>query len=252
MRHLKLKIAYDGTGFHGWQVQPGLPTIQGLLESVLAGIEGQPVQVHGAGRTDAGVHALDQVASVALSNPSPPENLRKAMNRLLPDAIRVLAVEEVTGDFHPRHCARAKTYEYRIWRGEVCPPVLSRYVYPHPYPLDEPAMIEAAARFEGTHDFRSLAAANAPGKESTVRTIFSSTLERKEALLVYRVRGSGFLHHMVRNIVGVLLDVGRGATSPADVDTIIAARQRSAAGPTVPARGLFLIEVEYEAGPHGE
>jgi tRNA pseudouridine38-40 synthase len=248
MRHLKLKIAYDGTDFHGWQVQPGLPTIQGLLQSVLADIEGRPVPVHGAGRTDAGVHALAQVASVELSNPIPAENLRKAMNRWLPDAVRVLDVEEVTADFHPRHCAKAKTYEYRIWRGEVCPPVLSRYVYPHTYPLDEPAMIEAAARFAGTHDFRSLAAANAPGKESTVRTIFSSTLERKEELLVYRVRGSGFLHHMVRNIVGVLLDVGRGAISPADVDTIIAARQRSAAGPTAPGRGLFLVEVEYGTG----
>jgi tRNA pseudouridine38-40 synthase len=252
MRHLKLKIAYDGTDFHGWQVQPGLPTIQGLLEAVLTEIEGRRVQVHGAGRTDAGVHALAQVASVALSNPIPTENLRKAMNRLLPDAIRILDVEETTADFHPRHCARGKKYEYRIWRDEVCPPVLSRYVYPHPYPLDVPAMIEAATHFEGTRDFRSLAAANAPGKESTVRTIFSSTIERVGALLVYRVHGTGFLHHMVRNIVGVLLDVGRGARSPQDVDAILAARQRSAAGPTVPARGLFLVEVEYGAEREGQ
>jgi len=249
MRHLKLKIAYDGTDFHGWQVQPGLPTIQGLLESVLTEIEGRPVQVHGAGRTDAGVHALAQIASATLANPIPTENLRKAMNRWLPDAVRILEVEEVAADFHPRRSAMAKTYEYRIWRGEVCPPVLSRYVYPHPYPLDEPAMIEAAARFEGTHDFRSLAAANAPGKESTVRTVFSSILTRKEMLLVYRVRGTGFLHHMVRNIVGVLLDVGRGVHPPQEVDAILTAKQRSAAGPTVPGRGLFMIEVEYGTGP---
>jgi len=245
MRNFRVKVAYDGSEFCGWQVQPDQPTIQGALESVLAGIEGQPVAVAGSGRTDAGVHALGQVATFPLANPIPVENLQKAMNRLLPDAIRIVEVAEAASGFHARYSAKAKLYEYRIWREEICPPALSRYVYPHPYPLDEAAMRQAAPEFEGTHDFRSLAAGNAEGKESTIRTIFSSTLERQGSLLVYRVRGSGFLHHMVRNIVGVLLEVGRGVRAPGGVAAILASRERSAAGSTAPARGLFLVEVEY-------
>lgn len=246
MRNLKITLAYDGTDFCGWQIQPDQPTIQGLVETVLATIEAAPVTIYGSGRTDAGVHALGQVASFPLKNPIPPENLRKAMNRLLPDSVRVLLVEEVPADFHARHSARAKTYEYRMWRGEVCPPQLSRYVHPFPYPLDEFRMKRAAARFTGTHDFRSLAANDGQPLESAVRTIFSSTLEREGEQLVYRVRGSGFLYHMVRNIVGTLIETGRGNLSPDDIDRILEAKDRSAAGPTAPARGLFLVEVEYD------
>jgi tRNA pseudouridine38-40 synthase len=246
MRNLKITVAYDGTDFCGWQVQPNQVTIQGLLESVLSEIEGQPVKIHGSGRTDAGVHALGQVASFPLNNRIPVENLRKAMNRWLPDAVRVLRAEEVPEDFHARHSARAKTYEYRIWRGEVCPPQISRYVHPFPYPLDEPAMRQAAGRFAGTKDFRSLAASNGEPWESTVRTIFSSTLEREGEQLTYRVRGSGFLYHMVRNAVGTLIEVGRGNLPPQDVDRVLEAKDRSAAGATAPARGLFLVEVEYD------
>ncbi len=251
MRNLKIKVAYDGTAYCGWQVQPNQPTIQGTIEAALAQIEGSHVRLHGSGRTDAGVHALEQVASFELGNPIPAENLCKAMNRLLPEAIRVLAVEPAAAGFHARHSARAKHYEYRIWRGQICPPFLSRYAYALPYRLDEPAMSEAAERFAGRHDFRSLAAHDGGEKESTIRTIFSSELQRDADLLVYRVHGSGFLYHMVRNIVGTLLDVGRGNLRPGDVDRILAAKTRSAAGPTVPARGLFLVKVEYgesEAG----
>ena len=245
MRNIRIKLAYDGTDFHGWQVQPNQATIQGALQDVLTEIEGNTVEIHGSGRTDAGVHALGQVASFHLKNTIPTENLRRAMNRLLPDAIRVLEAEEVDTNFHPRRRAVSKTYEYRILRGEVCPPFSSRYVYHHPYPLNEPAMAKAANAFAGTHDFRSLAAAGGEEKESTVRTIFLSELEKDGDLLTYRVRGNGFLYRMVRNIVGTLVEVGRGNKAAADIDRILAAKQRSEAGPTVPARGLFLVEVQF-------
>ena len=247
MRKLKGTLAYDGTDFHGWQVQPEQATIQGTLRSVLAEIEGSPVDVQGAGRTDAGVHALGQVASFPLANPIPPGNLLQAMNRLLPEAIRMLEMQEVEFDFHARHDAKAKLYEYRIYRGDACPPFVSRYVHHHPYPLDEDTMAEAAGRFEGEHDFAAFASAGGDEQETTVRTIFSSTIERRSELLIYRVRGTGFLYRMVRNIVGTLLEVGRGRLSSSDIDSILRTKRRSAAGPTAPAKGLFLVRVEYEA-----
>ena len=247
VRNIKIKLAYDGADFHGWQVQPNQSTIQGALQEVLGEIEGDPVEVHGSGRTDAGVHALGQVASFRLKNPIPVDNLQKAMNRVLPPAIRVLHSEEVDADFHPRQRAVSKTYEYRIWRGEVCPPFSSRYVYHHPYPLNEEEMARAATAFAGTCDFRSLAAAGGEEKESTVRTIFSSQIQKDGDLLWYRVRGDGFLYRMVRNVVGTLLEVGRGNFAANDIERILAAKQRSQAGPTVPAKGLFLVEVEFRA-----
>jgi tRNA pseudouridine38-40 synthase len=247
VRHIKLTLGYDGTDFHGWQAQPGLPTIQGEVERVLGEIEGKPVAVAGSGRTDAGVHALEQVASFRLDNPIPLNNLRRAMNRLLPPAIRVFRAEDAPAEFHARFSAKAKLYEYRLWHGEVCPPLLCRYVYHHPYPLRLPAMLEAAPAFEGAHDFRSVAAADEDGalRENTVRTVFSSGLAVEGELIRYRIRGSGFLRHMVRNIVGTLLEVGKGNLSPADIPEILRSRDRSRAGPTAPARGLFLVSVEY-------
>ena len=245
MRNLKMTLAYDGTEFCGWQVQPNQITVQGTIQTVLTEIDGAPVTAHGSGRTDAGVHALGQAASFNLSNPIPVENLSRAMNHLLPDAIRVLKVEEAVRDFHARRSAVAKTYEYRIWREDVCAPFLSRYVCPHPYPLDEDAMTEAASLFAGTHDFCSLAAAGGEEKQTTVRTIYSSQLHRDGGCLIYRVRGNGFLYRMVRNMVGTLLDVGRGNLKPDDVGRILASKERSEAGPTAPARGLFLVEVDY-------
>ena len=246
MRNFKATLAYDGTDFHGWQVQPDRPTVQGTLKSVLAEIEGTPVDVQGAGRTDAGVHALGQVASFPLANPIPAANLRQVMNRFLPPAIRAVAVAEAPTDFHARHRAKAKLYEYRIFRGNICEPFDHRYVYHHPYPLDETAMIEAAGRFQGEHDFAALAAAGGDEKETTVRTIFSSTMERQGELVIYRVRGTGFLYRMVRNIVGTLLEVGRGRLTATGIEAVLAGKQRSEAGPTAPAKGLFLVQVEYE------
>ncbi len=224
--------------------------MQGLLENALSQLEGGPVSLSGSGRTDAGVHALAQVASCSMDNPIPPHGLLKALNRLLPAEIRVTEVLEAPPGFHARHSATAKTYEYRIYRGAVCPPFQVRYAYWHPYPLDEEAMSRAARRYEGERDFRSFASAGGNDVESTVRKVFSSLLTRESDLLVYRVRGSGFLYRMVRNMVGTMLEVGRGNLRPADIDRIAAARDRRAAGPTAPAQGLFLAGVEYaDEGP---
>ena len=240
MRRIRIHLAYDGGPFHGWQVQPGLPTIQGALEQIVSDMEGKAVHVAGSGRTDAGVHALEQVAAFTIENPIPLPNLKRAINRLLPPAIRVLTVAETHPDFHPRFDAIAKTYEYRIVRSEVCSPFEWPYVHHHPYPLDEERMERFARVFEGEHDFTPFAASDerdAEGK-SKVRTIFSSVLTRSEGRLVYRVRGSGFLKHMVRNLIGTLIEAGRG-----NIETsCLPARS----GPTAPAKGLFLVSVEYD------
>jgi tRNA pseudouridine38-40 synthase len=246
-RRIRVHVAYDGTDFHGWQVQPGLLTIQGTLENVISAIEGRSVHVTASGRTDAGVHALEQVAAFTLSNPIPVDNLRKAINRLLPPSIRILHVCEAAPEFHPRYHAIAKTYEYRIWRAESCPPWEWRYLHHHPYPLQEEAMTAAALVLEGEHDFSAFAAADERDELglSKVRTIYSSRIERLGELLLYRVRGSGFLKHMVRNIVGTLLEAGKGNLTEQGLRQILESGDRGLAGPTAPAKGLFLISVEY-------
>jgi tRNA pseudouridine38-40 synthase len=240
MRRIRITVAYDGGGFHGWQVQPGLATIQGTLEEIVSGMEGKPVHVAGSGRTDAGVHALAQVAAFSIENPIPLPNLCRAVNRLLPPAIRILGAEEVHAEFHPRFDAQAKTYEYRMVRGEVCSPFEWPYAHHYPYPLDEERMARFARVFEGEHDFTAFAASDdrdAEGK-SKVRTIYSSTLERAPGRLTYRVRGSGFLKHMVRNLVGTLIEAGKR-----NIHDVTVFPPKS--GPTAPAKGLFLVSVEY-------
>ena len=247
MNHIRIALSYDGTDYHGWQVQPGLATIQGTLESVLAQIEGKPVHVSGSGRTDAGVHAIEQVAAFFLDNPIPPSNLLRAMNRLLPPEIRVMEAALATPEFNPRYDALAKTYEYRILRAEICPPFDRRYVYHHPYPLDEDRIADLAPLLEGVHDFSAFAAADpadALGR-SKVRRIISSMAKREHDRLIYRVQGTGFLKHMVRNIVGVLLEVGKGNLSREDLLARLESDCKIPAGPTAPARGLFLMFVEY-------
>lgn len=246
-RRLRFDVAYDGTDFHGWQVQPGLDTIQGTLETIITSIEGTPVHVAGSGRTDAGVHAIAQVAAVTLTNPIPADNFRRAVNRLLPPAIRVSNVREAPPDFHPRFEAVRKSYEYRIWRDEVCPPFDRRYVYHYPYPLQEDAMTAAAHLLIGTHDFTAFAASDERDSlgVSKVRDIFESSLLRCGSRLHYRVTGSGFLKHMVRNIVGVLLEVGKGNIDQSGLQVRLAPGSGVRPGPTAPARGLFLISVEY-------
>ncbi len=251
-RMWKLILAYDGSDFHGWQVQPEHITIQGELRDAIARITGETVLPQGSGRTDAGVHALGQVASFALAAPIPEANLVRALNRALPAAIRVLSAERMPEGFHARHSARGKTYEYRIFRGEICPPWQARYVFALPAPLDLDAMHQAAAHVCGEHDFTSFAATD-PDREQlesgvpadNVRRLHLSQWSQQGDLLVYQVQGNGFLHHMVRNLVGTFLEVGRGNVTEGQIPIILAARSRAEAGPTAPARGLFLVQVDY-------
>lgn len=274
----KVTLAYDGSDFCGWQIQPGQRTIQGELQVALGRVTGEAPLPQGSGRTDAGVHALGQVASFNLHAPIPPGNLLRALNRTLLESIRILEAAPVPGSFHARHSTVAKTYEYRIFRERPsstgpavpCPPFLARYVHAYPWPLDFATLNTAARAFVGTHDFlsfaatdrdaasRSLASDSLHGiddddcsQPTAIRTIYSSSwLERPSehgVLFVYQVRGSGFLHHMVRNLVGTMLDVGRGYRRAAEIPGMIAARARAAAGPTAPASGLFLHSVEYAA-----
>lgn len=250
MRNLKLTLSYDGSEFAGWQVQPDAVTVQGTLASAIGRITGEKVLPQGSGRTDASVHALAQVVTFVTESSVPAENFVKALNDVLPASVRVLEVEEAAADFHARKSARGKTYRYRIYRAAICPPFLARYVWHHPFPLDEQAMARAAGRVEGEHDFTSFAAADpergragAPG--SNLRSIFSSTWERQGDEFIYTVKGSGFLHHMVRNLVGTFILVGKGPLQAEDVTRILEARNRSAAGATAPASGLYLVNVEY-------
>lgn len=268
----KLTIAYDGTEFSGWQVQPGERTVQGEVQGALGRVTGERPLPQGSGRTDAGVHALGQVASFELAAAIPAGNLQRALNRTLPAAIRVVEAKRMRSGFHARHSAIGKTYEYRVFQEVICPPFLARYVHACTWPMNLEALREAAGYFVGEHDFLSFAATDpdlatrkrglseedgdddeAPiqGKGS-VRRISLSEWERVESdlgrMLIYRVKGNGFLHHMVRNLVGTMLDVGRGRNRAIEMAGVLAARARSAAGPTAPAQGLFLKSVEYPAG----
>jgi len=254
MRNLKVILSYDGAEFSGWQVQPDASTVQGTLVSAIGRITGEKVLPQGSGRTDAGVHALAQVMTFVTESSVPTKNFAKALNDILPPSVRVLEVVEAPLEFHARHSARAKTYRYRIDREAICPPFLARYVWHYPYPLDEDSMARAAPLVVGEHDFTSFAAvdpergrgeAAVSAPVSNVRKVFSSSWERVGDELVYTVRGSGFLHHMVRNLVGTFILVGRGTLQVEDIARILAARNRSAAGATAPASGLYLVSVEY-------
>jgi tRNA pseudouridine38-40 synthase len=317
MPHWKLILAYDGTPYNGWQIQLNLPTVQGTLAHAIHHITGESTLPQGSGRTDTGVHALAQVATVTLATPIPSPNLHRALNRILPPSIRVLSVEQVPEDFHARHSARRKTYEYRILPGnQICSPMLAPYVWAFQRPLDLATLQQAATYVIGTHDFTSFAATDPdlnnrdqsdddspaeaescltqeavisteggaraaameksaslihvpveeavistgggafaavvegpaslpPLQRTNIRTIHHSTWHQQENLYIYRVTGSGFLHHMVRNLVGTFVQTATGHIPVDAIPEILAARHRSAAGYTAPARGLFLVEVEY-------
>ena len=244
MRNLKLTLAYDGTEFHGWQIQPQLRTVQGELGQALQKLFNHEVNITGSGRTDAGVHAHGQVANVQTIRSMDTDAVLRGANALLPDEIRVLSVEEVSPDFHARRSARSKTYEYHVWRNPVASPFHCRYVYACRYPLDENAMDRGTKYFLGTHDFTSFCAA-ATEIENRTRTIFEASWECLDPAWIFRIRGSGFLQYMVRTITGTLLEIGRGRLQPEQLLEIFEARDRRLAGPSLPPNGLHLTEVEY-------
>src|SRR5689334_5062470 len=252
MRYLKLTIAYDGTDFHGWQIQSGKPTIQGEIVAILRRLTQENIAIHGAGRTDAGVHALGQVASFRTQTALSTAELQRALNALLPPTIRIVQVDETGPDFNARWSARAKVYRYRLFRGKVVPPMIWRYVLHYPFPLDEDCMRDAATRFVGSHDFAAFAASTGSEDDdkerSTVREIYATEISRSPdgEELVYTVRGRSFLRYMVRKMVGTLLDVGRGKLVPDDILRLYQLRDRAKSGPTVPPQGLCMVSVEHE------
>jgi tRNA pseudouridine38-40 synthase len=250
MRNVRLILAYDGTDFKGWQRQPDAPSIQAFLEGALHKLTGVPAAVCGSGRTDAGVHAAHQVAHFQTESAIPAANFVKALNNLLPPTIRVKKADDAAPSFHARYSARRKTYWYRILLTPVCSPLLWRFVYHYPHPLNRARMRQAARLLEGEHDFTSFTAADAhedAANKSNVRRIFHSRFvwRPRSSLLIYQVTGQGFLRYMVRNIAGTLIDVGRGRLAPADIPVILAACDRTRAGPTAPAQGLCLMNVGY-------
>jgi tRNA pseudouridine38-40 synthase len=281
----KLTLTYDGAEFHGWQVQPGLPTIQGALADAVAAVTRERVLPQGSGRTDAGVHACGQVASFPLTAAIPAENFQRALNRILPASIRILSAEKVSAAFHARYSAVGKVYQYRIFHGRVCPPFLARYVTCCRWPLDLEALQQGADAILGEHDFTSFAASD-PDRTTRTQSEEAATLsnvrrieqsqwrresislpstdllgamlmganmesdddsltDRTAEIFTYTVRGNGFLHHMVRNLVGTFLEMGRGRVPAAEMPRILEECDRRLAGPTAPANGLYLMQVLY-------
>jgi tRNA pseudouridine38-40 synthase len=251
MRNIKLTISYNGADFHGWQFQPGVATIQGALHEAARKITQEKIFIHGASRTDAGVHALGQVAHFKTQSALSAMEIQRALNALLPPAIRVVAAEEMGSEFHARWLAQGKTYRYRIYRGRVLPPFEYGRVLHYPWALDEAAMDAAARQFEGEHDFSSFAASSGSEDDdrdrNMVRVIHSSEIvremEREE--IAYVVRGKSFLRYMVRKIVGTLIEVGKGRLAHEDIAKLFELRDRSRSGATVPPEGLYLVSLEY-------
>ena len=244
-KRVRLTVAYDGTNYHGWQIQNNGITIESELNRCLTDLLREPVEVIGASRTDSGVHALGNIAVFDTTSRMPAEKISYALNQRLPEDIRIQKSEQVENDWHPRKCDSRKTYEYRIYRAQFPMPVKRLYSLFTYYELDVNRMQEAAAYLEGEHDFKSFCQTGAQ-VESTVRTIYSVEVEEQgENDLVIRVCGNGFLYNMVRIIAGTLLDIGQGRRDPMDIFTILEAKDRSAAGPTAPAHGLTLVKYEF-------
>ena len=254
-RTLKLTISYDGTRFVGWQRQAEGISIQGLLEDALARFEGAPVAVHGAGRTDAGVHALWQVGSVRLTSGHPLDSVGRGLNTCLPPDVRVIDVQEVAPDFHARFSARSKTYRYQLRNATTVSPFERAYVWHVPEALDVDAMQTAAHALIGTHDFAAFRSTGSDDK-GTIRTITRSEMApgavsgwhdtSSGTLAVYEISGDGFLRHMVRAIVGTLVEIGHGQRPAASIAALLAGGSRSQAGVTAPPQGLFLVRVVYD------
>jgi len=247
VRTLKLTLAYDGTPFVGWQRQAHGVSIQGLVEEALARFDGAPVTVHGAGRTDAGVHALGQVASAQIAASHPPDVIARALNASLPPEVRVTSVEDAADEFHARFSARAKTYRYVIRNGPMASPFERAYVWHIQDALNRNAMREAAAVLVGTHDFGAFRSVGGEVR-TTIRTITESGFTPQDdlGLLAYEITGDGFLRHMVRALVGTLVEIGRGQRPALSMAALLAGANRAAAGPTAPPQGLFLVRVVYD------
>ena len=244
MKRVRLIVAYDGTNYHGWQVQDNGITIEAELNRCLTELLGEEIQVIGASRTDAGVHALGNVAVFDTESRMPAEKVSYALNQRLPEDIRIQKSEEVPADWHPRYCDSRKTYEYRIYRGEFPMPVKRLYSYFTYRALDVKQMRAAAEYLVGEHDFKSFCQTGAQ-VESTVRTIYTLELEEQGTDLVIRVCGNGFLYNMVRILAGTLMETGQGKRAPESMADVLAAKNRSAAGPTAPACGLTLVKYEF-------
>ncbi|MCD6569540.1 MAG: tRNA pseudouridine(38-40) synthase TruA [Deltaproteobacteria bacterium] len=243
-RNVKVTLAYDGSGFNGWQIQPGLRTVQGVLEDALGKTLGDIPRIVASGRTDIGVHALGQVLNIHIGSTIPAYGLLRGLNSILPDDIAIRSVEDVALEFHARYMAKSKIYVYSVDTFDTPSPFLRRYSLHVRHKLDIPAMAEAAGFMVGEHDFSSFMGAGSLVK-STKRMIIRSSVIEKGCRIYYVVEGSGFLRHMVRNIVGTLLLIGKGKLSPYDIKGILDAKDRSKAGPTAPPQGLYLVGVKY-------
>ncbi|MBD5522672.1 MAG: tRNA pseudouridine(38-40) synthase TruA [Lachnospiraceae bacterium] len=244
MKRIMLKVAYDGTAYHGWQIQPNGETIEGVLNRCLSELLQEKIEVIGASRTDSGVHARENIAVFDTDTLMPPKKVAYALNARLPEDIRIQKSDEVEANFHPRHCDSRKTYEYRIYNATFSMPVERLYSYFTYVPMDVEKMREAAGFFVGTHDFKSFCNADTQ-VENTVRQVESVEVGKADNVITIRVTGRGFLYNMVRIMAGTLMEVGRGRLMPEDIVQIIEAKDRTAAGPTAPACGLTLIKYEF-------
>lgn len=245
MFRYRINVAYDGTAYAGWQIQPNGLTIQEVLERVLGELSNQTVKVHGSGRTDQGVHARKQVAHFDLESAWPPGKLRKALNALLPADIRAGALSKAAPDFHARRSAVGKEYRYFVWNAETVPPFVRLYRAHVRRPLDVEAMRRAAAVLEGRHDFAAFTANPNRVVESTVRLVSSMRVSKRGSEVVIAARGEGFLYKMVRSLAGFLVKVGEGRAAADDTACVLASRKRTAFVPTAPSKGLFLWNVWY-------
>lgn len=244
MKRVMLTVAYDGTNYHGWQIQPNAITIESELNKALSELFKEDIRVIGASRTDTGVHALGNIAVFDTQARMPGDKVSYALNQRLPEDIRIVDSREVPLDFHPRHQNSRKTYEYKIYNARFSQPVMRLYSHFTYVPLDVELMKEAAAYLVGEHDFKSFCSVNTVA-ETTVRTIYDIQINKNEDLISIKVTGSGFLYNMVRIIAGTLMEVGRGNMKPADIPEILDAHDRAKAGPTAPACGLTLYKYEY-------
>jgi tRNA pseudouridine38-40 synthase len=243
-RNIRLTVAFEGTPYHGWQIQPGLPTIQGVLSEVIGRVTGEQITLNGSGRTDAGTHARGLVANFETGSCIAPAQLVKALNSMLPRDIRILSARRVLPGFHARRDALSKVYRYQIFLGPIMLPHLAREYFHYPYRIDFEKMDRAARQFLGEHDFASFAKAGSTAS-STIRLIFRCELRKRGRRLLFTVEGNGFLHHMVRNMAGTLLEVGKGSITLTGFQELFLRRDRTLAGFTAPAHGLVLLKVQY-------